>query len=486
MAFPELHPSLLRALAAKNYIEPTPVQQAVLRPEAAGRDLLVSAQTGSGKTAAYGLTLGETLLGESPRFGRAKHPLALVVAPTRELALQVHRELAWLLGEAGGRVTSCVGGMDIRREQRALGMGAHVVVGTPGRLADHLNQGYLNLSGILAVVLDEADEMLDFGFREELELLMNATPAERRTMMFSATLPKAILGLAKVYQKDALRMALSAETGPHVDIEYRAFLIGPRDTEHAVVNSLRYFDAQGALVFCATREAVRHLHANLRERGFSAVALSGELKQHERTTALQALRDGRARVCVATDVAARGLDMPELGLVIHADLPQNREALLHRSGRTGRAGRKGLSVMIVPAQHRGAGERLLASAKIKAIWTTAPSADAIRARDEENLLREIVAMAETPADDDLAAGRLLLAERSAEQLAAVLVRIRREVLPAPEVLEDPSTYKKPTRPKAKTSGPGKKKYGAKRPWIDGGKKGSSKAHPKEKRRPKSF
>jgi len=486
MAFPELHPSLLRALAAKNYIEPTPVQQAVLRPEAAGRDLLVSAQTGSGKTAAYGLTLGEALLGESPRFGRAKHPLALVVAPTRELALQVHRELAWLLGEAGGRVTSCVGGMDIRREQRALGMGAHVVVGTPGRLADHLNQGFLDLSEIRAVVLDEADEMLDFGFREELELLMNATPAERRTMMFSATLPKAILGLAKVYQKDALRMALSAETGPHVDIEYRAFLIGPRDTEHAVVNSLRYFDAQGALVFCATREAVRHLHANLRERGFSAVALSGELKQHERTTALQALRDGRARVCVATDVAARGLDMPELGLVIHADLPQNREALLHRSGRTGRAGRKGLSVMIVPAQHRGAGERLLASAKIKAIWTTAPSADAIRARDEENLLREIVAMADTPADDDLAAGRILLAERSAEQLAAVLVRIRREVLPAPEVLEDPSTYKKSTRLKTKTSGPGKKKYGAKRPWIDQGKKGSSKAHPKEKRRPKSY
>ena len=135
MAFPELHPSLLRALAARNYTEPTPVQEAVLRPEAAGRDLLVSAQTGSGKTAAYGLTLGETLLGEEPRFGRPKLPLALVVAPTRELALQVQRELAWLLGEAGGRVTSCVGGMDIRREQRALAAGAHIVVGTPGRLA---------------------------------------------------------------------------------------------------------------------------------------------------------------------------------------------------------------------------------------------------------------------------------------------------------------------------------------------------------------
>jgi ATP-dependent RNA helicase DeaD len=484
MAFPELHPSLLRALAARNYTEPTPVQQAVLRPEATGRDLLVSAQTGSGKTAAYGLTLGEMLLDGAPRLGRPGHPLALIVAPTRELALQVHRELAWLLGDAGGRVISCVGGMDIRREQRTLGAGAHIVVGTPGRLADHLHQGYLDLSEIRAVVLDEADEMLDFGFREELDLLMNATPPERRTMMFSATLPKAILGLAKQYQHDALRMALSSENAQHEDIEYRAFLTAPRDTEHAVVNTLRYFDAHGALVFCSTREAVRHLHANLVERGFSAVALSGELKQHERTTALQALRDGRARVCVATDVAARGLDMPELGLVIHVDLPQNKEGLLHRSGRTGRAGRKGLSVMIVPAQHRGAGERLLASAKIKAAWTTAPSADAIRARDEENLIREIVAMADAPAEDDVAAGRALLAELSAEQLAAVLVRIRREQLPAPEVLEDPSKFKKQGLPRKKSFAPGKKKYGAKRPPIDPGKKRAGKAHPKGKAKPK--
>jgi ATP-dependent RNA helicase DeaD len=482
MAFPELHPSLLRALAARNYTEPTPVQQAVLRPQAAGRDLLVSAQTGSGKTAAYGLLLGAALLGDAQRLDRPKQPLALVVAPTRELALQVQQELAWLLADAGGRVISCVGGMDIRREQRALGAGAHVVVGTPGRLADHLDRGYLNLSDIRAVVLDEADEMLDFGFREELELLLNATPPERRTMMFSATLPKAILGLAKLYQRDALRMALSAENEPHADIEHRAFLVGPRDTEHAVVNSLRYFDVQGALVFCSTRESVRHLHANLRERGFSVVALSGELKQHERTTALQALRDGRARVCVATDVAARGLDMPDLGLVIHADLPQNKQALLHRSGRTGRAGRKGLSVMIVPAQHRGAGERLLASAKIKVVWTPAPSADSILARDEENLVREIVAMADAPAEEDLAAARVLLGEMSAENLTAVLVRIRRERLPAPEVLEDPGTYRKPAPTKKKSYGSSKKTFGAKRPRIDPSKKRDSKAPPKHKRR----
>jgi ATP-dependent RNA helicase DeaD len=159
------------------------------------------------------------------------------------------------------------------------------------------------------------------------------------------------------------------------------------------------------------------------------------------------LRDGRARVCVATDVAARGLDMPDLGLVIHADLPQNRQALLHRSGRTGRAGRKGLSIMLVPAPRRQAAERLLAGAKIKATWSPAPSAEAIRARDEAALVREIAAMAETPAEEDLAAGRVLLAERSPEELAAVLVRLRRELLPAPEVLDDAGSFTREVRPR---------------------------------------
>jgi ATP-dependent RNA helicase DeaD len=458
MAFSGTHPSLLGALAARNYNEPTPVQQAVLRPEAANRDLLVSAQTGSGKTVAYGLALAPTLLGDRERFAPAQKPLALVIAPTRELALQVQRELQWLFADTGARVVSAVGGMDIRREQRLLAQGAHIVVGTPGRLADHLDQGHLDLSQIRSVVLDEADEMLDLGFREELEALLDATPSERRTLLFSATLPKAIMGLAKRYQRNALRLALSRENEPHRDIEYRAFPIRARDSEHAVVNSLRYFDAQGALVFCSTREAVRHLHANLQERGFSAVALSGELKQHERTNALQALRDGRARVCVATDVAARGLDMPDLGLVIHADLPQNREALLHRSGRTGRAGRKGLSVMLVPAPRRRAAERLLAAAKIKATWSPAPSADAIRARDEEMLVREIVSMTETPAEEDLAAGRILLEQRTAEELAAMLVRSRRERLPAPEVLNDPG-------PDGNEAFAKKRHNGARRGWA---------------------
>jgi ATP-dependent RNA helicase DeaD len=352
MPFPPAHPNLLRALTERGYAEPTPVQAAVLQPEAEAKDLIVSAQTGSGKTVAFGLAIGPTLLGDAERFGPAEAPLALIVAPTRELALQVERELTWLYAPTGARVASCVGGMDIRREQRVLAQGVHIVVGTPGRLRDHLERGHLDIAQLRALVLDEADEMLDLGFREDLEFILEATPATRRTLMFSATIPREIAALAKRYQRDALRIATTGEGQAHGDIEYRAIRIAPNEREHAIVNVLRYFEARGAMLFCSTREAVRHLHASLLERGFAAVALSGELTQKERTHALQALRDGRARVCVATDVAARGIDLPDRGLVVHADLPNDREALLHRSGRTGRAGRKGVCVLVVPYTRR--------------------------------------------------------------------------------------------------------------------------------------
>src|SRR4051794_15085347 len=317
MPFPKTHPALARALEERSYLEPTPVQAAVLDEKAIGRDLLVSAQTGSGKTVAFGLALADTLLGDAERFERAAEPLALVVAPTRELAMQVLRELEWLYAPAGARVVSCVGGMDVRREQRALADGAHIVVGTPGRLRDHLERGRLDTSAMRAVVLDEADEMLDLGFREDLTFILDATPAERRTLLFSATIAREIAALAKQYQRNAVRIDTIVQNQPHGDIEYRAVRSAPNDVEHAVVNVLRYYDYRASLVFCATRDAVRRLHANLSERGFSAVALSGELSQAERTHALQSLRDGRSSVCVATDVAARGLDLPGLGLVIH-------------------------------------------------------------------------------------------------------------------------------------------------------------------------
>ncbi|MDB5444710.1 MAG: superfamily and helicase, partial [Phenylobacterium sp.] len=434
MPFPKTHPALAQALEAQGYAEPTPVQAAVLEAPA-GADLLVSAQTGSGKTVAFGLAAARDLLGEAPVFGPPGAPLALVIAPTRELALQVSRELGWLYAPARARIATCVGGMDARSEQRALAAGAHVVVGTPGRLRDHLERGNLDLSALQVAVLDEADEMLDLGFREDLEEILDATPAERRTLLFSATIAKEIAALAKRYQRDAIRIDTIRRDEPHGDIEYRVVRVAPNEVEHAVVNVLRFFEAPGALIFCATREAVRHLYGALRERGFSAVALSGELSQKERADALQALRSGQARACVATDVAARGLDLPDLSLVIHAEVPQNKAALLHRSGRTGRAGRKGVSVLIAPYPKRRRVEQLLESAQIDASWSGPPSAEEVRARDQERLLDDPL-LQEPPSEEEEALARKLLDGRSAEQVAAALIRLHRQRLPEPEEVYD--------------------------------------------------
>ncbi len=431
MPFPSVPAALAAALAARGYAEATPVQAAVLVPEAAERDLLVSAQTGSGKTVAYGLAIAATLLGDAERLGQAGEPQALVVAPTRELALQVARELDWLFEGAGGRVVTCVGGMEIRREARALQQGCHIVVGTPGRLRDHLERGTLATGSLKAVVLDEADEMLDLGFREDLEEILDSTPPERRTLLFSATLPKPIQTLAKRFQRDAFRIATADAREQHSDIDYRAIRIAPSDIEVAVVNTLRFFEAGAAMVFAATREGVRRLHANLVERGFAAVALSGELSQAERNHALQALRDRRARVCVATDVAARGIDLPDLGLVIHAELPHDAEVLQHRSGRTGRAGKKGVCVLLVPYPKVRRTEAMLRAANVRAAWMDAPTAEAIQARDEERLLEAI-----GDAGDEREAAEALLTAKPAVDIAAALLRLQRTRLPAPEDLSD--------------------------------------------------
>ncbi|MBV8746924.1 MAG: DEAD/DEAH box helicase, partial [Xanthobacteraceae bacterium] len=247
MSFPALTPLLARALAERNYDSPTPVQLAVLGEDAIDRDLLVSAQTGSGKTVAYGLAMARDLLGDAERFARAAAPLALIVAPTRELALQVQRELTWLYEHAQARVVSCVGGMDPRREQRELAAGAHIVVGTPGRLCDHLRRNRLDISELKVVVLDEADEMLNLGFREDMEFILETTPETRRTLLFSATFPRGIVALAKQYQQDAFRIEVAGDEGGHADIEYRAVRVAPGDVEHAVVNVLRFHEAPSAL-----------------------------------------------------------------------------------------------------------------------------------------------------------------------------------------------------------------------------------------------
>ncbi len=425
-----IHPALAEALAARGYDTLTSVQSAVIAAEAAGRDLIVSAKTGSGKTVAFGLAFAGELL-EGERAPWTREPLGLVVAPTRELAIQVSKELEWLYASAGARVVTCVGGMDPMKERRALQGGAHIVVGTPGRLRDHLERGALDLSSLRVVVLDEADEMLDMGFREELEEILDATPDGRRTLLFSATMPRPIVALAKRYQRDALRIETIGDREGHADISYQAVAVSPTDIEHAVVNVLRLHEAETAILFCATRDAVRRLHASLTERGFQAVALSGEHSQSERNNALQALRDKRARVCVATDVAARGIDLPSVSLVIHVELPRDAEALQHRSGRTGRAGRKGVAVLLVPVRRRRNVETMLRNARIQAEWIDAPLPDQIRAKDRERLLESVSTPVELDEEDQLLAKQLT--ERlTPDAIVAALVQSLRTDLPAPE------------------------------------------------------
>ncbi|EXU83841.1 hypothetical protein AX23_02940 [Brucella melitensis 548] len=293
MSLPDtIAPTLSGALTARGYNTLTAVQNAVLAPETLASDLLVSAQTGSGKTVAFGLAMANTILEDELRFGDAGAPLAMIIAPTRELALQVRRELEWLYADTGARIASCVGGMDIRTERRALERGSHIVVGTPGRLRDHITRNALDMSQLRAIVLDEADEMLDMGFREDLEFILGEAPEDRRTLMFSATVPKPIAQLAKRFQNNALRITVQSETSQHADIDYVAMPVPPHERDHAIINTLLYYDSQNSIIFCSTREAVKHMASRLSNRGFAVVALSGELSQAERNNALQAMRDG--------------------------------------------------------------------------------------------------------------------------------------------------------------------------------------------------
>ena len=439
---------LNEALAERGYHTLTSVQQAVIAPELENKDLVVSAETGSGKTVGFGLAIAPKLLGENRAFDNPGNPLALIIAPTRELAMQVTQELTWLYEKVGAKIVSCVGGMDMREERRSLSKGAHIVVATPGRLRDHIMRKSLLTKQINTVVLDEADEMLDLGFQDDLEFILEKTPTNRRTLMFSATIPDAIIKLTKTYQVDAKRLKITNENSQHSDIDYRVISVAKHDTENAIINLLRYHEAKSSLVFCNTRVMVNRLSTRFSNRGFSVVALSGELSQNERTQALQSMRDGRAKVCIATDVAARGIDLPSLELVIHADLPSNYETLLHRSGRTGRAGRKGVSALIISKRTQQKAQRLLKLAKIKASFQNAPSVKMILEKDYERMVNDPIWEDELRSDQ-IKKAKLLLDKYDPDKIAAAYINLYNSQKSAPEDLT----------PLNETLSPGRKTFG---------------------------
>ncbi len=405
-----LGPALAGALEKRGFTSLTSVQVTVLDPEHEGRDLRITSQTGSGKTVAIGFALRELAARQASRMGGVAHPYALVVAPTRELAKQVEEELSWLYEGLGTHVVSVTGGTSARDERRALASGPQIVVGTPGRMLDHLTRGAIDASDVGAVVLDEADRLLDLGFRDELDAILACTPEDRRTHLVSATFPREVRALADAVQGDPAHVEGTQLGQANVDIDHVLHLVDGRDRLNAMVNLLLANPEEQTLVFARTRADVGEIADSLSSAGFAAAPLSGEMEQNARDRAMQAFKRGDIRVLVATDVAARGIDVQDIARVLHADPPGDADTYTHRSGRTGRAGRKGVSSTLVPPSIMAKVVRLLHRAGVKYRFEKIPSANEIRKAQDDALIAELTR------DDRIAAARA--AEKAAADEAA--------------------------------------------------------------------
>jgi ATP-dependent RNA helicase DeaD len=347
-----LRPELLQSLAVLGYEEPTPIQREAIPPVIAGRDLLGQAATGTGKTAAFALPI----LHKMPPPGAGTHPVALVLVPTRELAIQVSEAIHKYGLNMGARVLPIYGGQPLGRQLKALGRGVDVVVATPGRALDHIRRNTLRLAGLQIDVLDEADEMLDMGFADDIEEILEATPPGRQTVLFSATMPGRIDKMARKHLRDPVRIQIEREqtaAGDAPQVRQNAFIVSRFHKPAALGRILDVEAPTAAIVFCRTRDQVDQLTETLNGRGHRAEALHGGMTQDQRDKVMSRLRSGTAELLVATDVAARGLDIDQLTHVVNYDVPAAPEAYVHRIGRVGRAGREGVAITLAePREHR--------------------------------------------------------------------------------------------------------------------------------------
>jgi len=345
-----LRPELLNALSSLGYEEPTPIQREAIPPLLGGRDLLGQAATGTGKTAAFALPVLQRMTPGST------DPGALVLVPTRELAVQVSEAFHRYGRELGVRVLPIYGGQPIGRQLRALEGGVDVVVATPGRALDHISRGTLNLHGLSTVVLDEADEMLDMGFAEDIEAILDETPADRQTVLFSATMPPRIDGIARRHLRDPVRIQMGREApapGETPRVRQSAYVVPRAHKPTALGRVLDVEAPTAAIVFCRTRDEVDRLTETMNGRGYRAEALHGGMTQEQRDRVMGRLRAGTADLLVATDVAARGLDIEQLTHVVNYDVPSDPDSYVHRIGRVGRAGREGVAITLAePREHR--------------------------------------------------------------------------------------------------------------------------------------
>jgi ATP-dependent RNA helicase DeaD len=347
-----LAPELCRALAGLGYEEPTPIQLAAIPALLEGRDLVGQAATGTGKTAAFALPILQRILAE----GGGTEPLALVLVPTRELAVQVAEAMHSYSRDMGARVLAVYGGEPIGRQLGPLRRGVDVVVATPGRAIDHINRGTLKLDGLAMVVLDEADEMLDMGFADDIEEILGNTPETRQTALFSATMPPRINGMVRRHLRNPARVELGRQESTANDVllvRQTAYVV-PRGHKAAALGRVLDLETPTAtVVFCRTRDEVDQLTESLNGRGYRAEALHGGMDQHHRDRVMNRLRNQTINLLVATDVAARGLDIDQLTHVVNYDVPSAPESYVHRIGRVGRAGREGTAITLVePREHR--------------------------------------------------------------------------------------------------------------------------------------
>ncbi len=436
----------LDALARRGFTTPTPVQAQAFAPGMEGRDLLVQSRTGSGKTLAFGLPLMHRLDPE------AHHPQALILAPTRELAQQVAEELKTLRPDLP--VAMLVGGMSYTPQLRSLKYGAQVVVGTPGRVMDHLEKDTLDLSKVGMIVLDECDEMLNMGFIDDVKTILEKVPKGPQTYLFSATLPAPIAALAKRFLKDPFKIQL-AEAGAHAshaDIAHTPCLVADNLQTKALVNILLMDDPSAALVFTKTKAQTEIVCETLREAGLAAEFLHGDLAQATRNRIMSAFKEGKLHILVATDVAARGLDISGLPLVVHMSIPTQLESYIHRSGRTGRAGAKGTSLALVNAKES---RILMAWARrggLELAWRAVPAMGDIRKAKHQRL---IAGLGTAEAKKHLAAAQeLLQGQEPAEIVAALLAKLEGEGSLGFHIPE-PTKYTADSRPPREERGPWK-------------------------------
>ena len=474
-----LHPDVLRVLSDVGYESPSPIQAATIPPLLEGRDVLGQAQTGTGKTAAFALPILSRL---TPRAGK---PQALVLAPTRELAIQVAEAFQRYAAHIPGfQVLPIYGGQSYGPQLHSLKRGVHVVVGTPGRVIDHMNKGTLDLSELRFLVLDEADEMLRMGFIDDVEKVLQATPPERQVALFSATMPTVIRKIAQRHLKDPIEINIKSSASTTPNIRQRYWFVSGMHKLDALTRILEAEPFDAMIIFARTKQATDELAGKLQARGLAAAAINGDIAQPQRERVIQQLKDGKLDILVATDVAARGLDVDRISHVFNYDIPYDTESYVHRIGRTGRAGRSGEAILFVSPRERGMLNAIERATKQPIEQMQLPSVDVV---NDVRIGKFKQRISDTLAQGDLGQFQQLIEQYEQEhnvpalEIAAALARIAQGDQPLLLAPPKREKYEPASRERVDRAAPRERASSERRP--PSGRDTTAASHPPRESRP---